>query len=182
MLLENHVSRELPVLQQNYRNFQYFQSAQNQPKSQVLFHKNSSLHDFYQMTLSAARLRTSPPCAVEVNSAGLESIFRFPQLTFLYPGKGTSAFVKRLLDINRLKLSNSQRAWRKIQSISTLVSLKFRFSEDTKILYMYIQGSSSNLILLLFHLEELQKIKSMVSRVVWNLIWFQYKNTYFHHT
>ena len=121
---------------------------------------------FMKMTQSAARLRTSPPRAVEVNSAGLESIFRFPQLTFLYPGKGTSAFVKRLLDINRLKLSNSQRAWRKIQSISTLVSLKFRFSEDTKILYMYIQDSSSNLILLLFHLEELQKIKSMVSRVV----------------
>ena len=90
------------MLQQNWRIYQYFWSAQNQPKSQILFHKNSSLHDFYKMTLSAARLRTSPPCAVEVNSAGLESIFRFPQLTFLYPGKGTSAFVKRLLDINRL--------------------------------------------------------------------------------
>ena len=28
----------------------------NQPKSQILFHKKSSSHDFYRMTLSAAKV------------------------------------------------------------------------------------------------------------------------------
>ena len=32
--------------------FQYCQLAQNQPTSQILFHKNDTLRDFYVMTLA----------------------------------------------------------------------------------------------------------------------------------
>ena len=38
-------------ISQNFRNFQYRQLAQHQPKSQILFHENVSPLDLYIMTL-----------------------------------------------------------------------------------------------------------------------------------
>ena len=56
---------ETPILYlfcpfQNYRTFQYWRPAQNQPKFQILFHENNSPHDLYTTTWSA-RLLVQPP-------------------------------------------------------------------------------------------------------------------------
>ena len=50
-LFGHEMSSKVAYFSLNWRNFQYCQPAQNQPKSQILFHKNGSPRDLYIMTL-----------------------------------------------------------------------------------------------------------------------------------
>ena len=51
--------------------FHYCQPAENQPKSQILFHKSGSLRDFYKMTLVAAAV-----CKLVIEFANIRNNFK----------------------------------------------------------------------------------------------------------
>ena len=75
---------------------QHCQSAQNQPKSHILFHKNGSLRDFYIMTLirsyKKCQLRKMWSCMVIKNSR-VVTFLRLSKVTENVKNKINAIFV-----------------------------------------------------------------------------------------